>query len=90
MSKVYDKESQDLETHVSICAERYQGIADKFESISERFQAVDARFSSLETKMDAIQADIIEGQRSMKTTLIGSAATILGGIMSLALVIYIN
>jgi hypothetical protein len=69
-------EKTSLEAHVDLCAMRYSQL--------------DARLKSLETKMDAIQADILEGQRSMKTTLIGSAATILGGLLSLALVIYLN
>jgi hypothetical protein len=69
-------EKTSLEAHVDLCAMRYRQL--------------DLRLSSLETKMDVIQKDIIDGQRSMKTTLIGSAATILGGLLSLALVIYIN
>ena len=69
-------EKTSLEAHVDLCAMRYRQL--------------DLRLSSLETKMDAIQADISEGQKSMKATLLGSAATIVGGLLSLALVIYMQ
>lgn len=55
-------EKQSLEAHVDLCAMRYQ--------------ALDLRLTSLETKMDAVQQEIIDGQRSLKTVIINSAGTI--------------
>lgn len=69
-------ERTSLEAHVDLCAMRYGQL--------------DQRLESLETKMDAIQRDIIEGQRSTRTTTITAAATILSGLLALALAIYMN
>lgn len=55
-------EKTSLEAHVDLCAMRYRQL--------------DLRLSSLETKMDAVQREIIEGQKSLKVTLIGAAGSI--------------
>lgn len=57
-----DLEKTSLEAHVDLCAMRYQQL--------------DLRLTSLESKMDAVQQDILEGQKSLKTTLINSAGSI--------------
>lgn len=69
-------ERTSLEAHVDMCAMRYGQL--------------DQRLQSLETKMDAIQQDIVQGQRSTRSTTITSAATILSGLLALALAIYLN
>lgn len=66
-------EKTSLEAHVDLCAMRYAQL--------------DGRLTNLEEKVDAIQKDILEGQKSMKSTIIGGAITILGGLLSLAVVI---
>ena len=66
-------EKTSLEAHVDLCAMRYKQL--------------DIRLTTLEVKMDAIQKDIIEGQRSLKTTLITSAGTIVSGILGLIVVL---
>jgi len=71
-----DLEKTSLEAHVDLCAMRYRQL--------------DLRLSSLENKMDAIQHDIIEGQKSMKTTIVGSAATMLGGLLTVVLALVFN
>ena len=55
-------EKSSLEAHVDLCAMRYRQL--------------DLRLSVLETKMDAVQKEIIDGQRSMKTVIINSAGAI--------------
>jgi len=55
-------EKSSLEAHVDLCAMRYRHL--------------DLRLSTLEAKMDAVQKDIIEGQKSLKTTIITTTATI--------------
>jgi hypothetical protein len=55
-------EKTSLEAHVDLCAMRYQ--------------ALDLRLTSLEQKMDAVQKDILEGQKSLKTVIINSAGAI--------------
>lgn len=55
-------ENESLPAHVSICSQRYKQL--------------DLRLNTLEIKMDAVQKEIVEGQKSLKTTIITSAATI--------------
>lgn len=68
-----DLEKQSLEAHVDLCAMRYQQL--------------DLRLTALEVKMDALQKEIIEGQKSLKTVLITSAGTLLAGVLSVVVVI---
>ena len=69
-------ERTSLEAHVDLCAMRYGQL--------------DSRLISLESKMDSIQRDLAESHKSMKTTVIGSAATIVSGLLALALALYLN
>lgn len=55
-------ENESLPAHVAICAQRYSQL--------------DLRLNTLEVKMDAVQKDILEGQKSLKTTIITSATSI--------------
>ena len=71
-----DLEKTSLEAHVDLCALRYGQL--------------DQRLTSLEDKVDAIQKDILDGQKSLKTTIIGGAVTILGGLLSLAMVLLLK
>lgn len=66
-------EKTSLEAHVDLCALRYGQL--------------DARLTSLEGKMTAVQTSIDEGNKSLRSTIIGGAITILGGLLSLALAI---
>jgi hypothetical protein len=66
-------EKTSLEAHVDLCAMRYKQL--------------DTRLGVLENKMSEVQRDIIEGQKSLKTTLIGAAATLLGGMISIVITI---
>ena len=59
MSKI---ETENLEAHVAICAQRYSQL--------------DLRLTALEVKMDAVQKEIIDGQKSLKTVIITSSSTI--------------
>ena len=61
-------ERESLEAHVDLCALRYGQL--------------DNRLSVLEKKMDQVQEQIIESQKSLKTVLITSAATIVAGILT--------
>ena len=66
-------EKQSLEAHVDLCAMRYKQL--------------DLRLTNLEVKMDAVQRDIVDGQRSLKTTLITSAATIASSMLGIIIVL---
>lgn len=66
-------EKQSLEAHVDLCAMRYMNL--------------EARLNILEAKMDGLQKEIIEGQKSLKTVIITSTATIISGIIGLIVTI---
>lgn len=62
-------EKESLEAHVDLCALRYGQL--------------DNRLKVLEDKMDAVQKDIIESSKSLKSVLITAAVTLFGGIIGL-------
>jgi len=66
-------EKTSLEAHVDLCALRYGQL--------------DARLTSLEVKMIEVQQSINEGNKSLRSTIISGAITILGGLLSLTLAI---
>lgn len=66
-------EKESLEAHVDLCALRYKSLDD--------------RLTKIETKVDEIHDDITEGQKSMTKVLIGTAGTIIAGLLSTIIVI---
>lgn len=66
-------ENESLPAHVSICSQRYKQL--------------DLRLNTLEIKMDAVQKEIIEGQRSLKSTIIASTATVVSGMIGVIITI---
>ena len=66
-------ERESLEAHVDLCALRYAQL--------------DKRLSAVEEKMDDIHNDITEGQKSMTKVLIGTAGTIIAGLLSTLVVL---
>ena len=75
-SPTTDLERTSLEAHVDLCALRYEQL--------------DGRLSTLEEKVDSIHKDITEGQKSMTKVLIGTAGTIIAGLLSTVVVILMN
>lgn len=63
LAEISEIENENLEAHVAICAQRYKQL--------------DLRLTTLEVKMDAINKDILQGQKSLKTTIINSAGGII-------------
>jgi hypothetical protein len=63
LAEISEIENENLEAHVAICAQRYKQL--------------DLRLTMLEVKMDAINKDIVDGQKSLKTTIINSAGGII-------------
>lgn len=71
-----DLEKQSLEAHVDLCAIRYQNL--------------DNRMDKIEKKVEAIHEDITEGNKSMTKVLIGSAGTIVAGLLSTIVVLLMS
>jgi hypothetical protein len=62
-------EKESLEAHVDLCALRYGQL--------------DERLSGLERKVTDIHKDIIEGQQSLNKVIIGTAGTVIAGILAI-------
>jgi len=62
-------EKQSLEAHVDLCAMRYLNL--------------DTRLTNLESKVDNIHTDIVQGQKSMTKVIIGTAGTVVAGVLSI-------
>jgi hypothetical protein len=69
-------ERENLEAHVDLCALRYEQL--------------DQRLTNVEEKIDSIHIDITEGQKSMTKVLIGTAGTIVAGLLSTIIVILLQ
>ena len=69
-------EKTSLEAHVDLCALRYAQL--------------DTRLNHLEKKVDSIHTDIISGQKSMSKVIIGTAGTIIAGVLSIIVAILMN
>jgi hypothetical protein len=61
-------EKESLEAHVDLCALRYAQL--------------DGRLTSLEGKVDTMHKDIVEGQKSLTKVIIGTAGTVIAGVLS--------
>ena len=66
-------EKQSLEAHVDLCALRYSNL--------------DNRLNTVERTLVAIHEDIKKGQNSMTKVLVGTAGTVIAGLLSTVVVV---
>jgi hypothetical protein len=66
-------EKKDLETHVELCAQRY-------ESLDNRLTKIEGKFGDLQKLIEA-------GQNSMIKVVIGTAGTVVTGVLSVLFVL---
>lgn len=66
-------ERESLEAHVDLCALRYAQL--------------DGRLTNLEEKVETIHKDILDGQKSLSKVIIGTAGTIIAGVVSIVITI---
>jgi hypothetical protein len=76
LTQTTNLERESLEAHVDLCAIRYQNL--------------DRRLTTIELKVEEIHKDITEGQKSMTKVLIGTAGTIVAGLLSTIIVLLLN
>jgi hypothetical protein len=74
-TKTTDLERTSLEAHVDLCALRYAQL--------------DGRLTSLEGKVDTMHKDIVEGQKSLTKVIIGTAGTVIAGVLSVVVAVMI-
>jgi ABC-type uncharacterized transport system substrate-binding protein len=71
-----DIEKENLEAHVELCAERYKQL--------------ETRLSSIEDKVEKLSHIIQQSQTSMTKVMIGTAGTIVAGVISVIVAILMN
>lgn len=76
MSSPTDIEKENLEAHVELCAQRYH--------------ALEERMTKLENKVDVMHKDIIDGQKSLVKVIVGTAGTVIAGVLSVVVAIVLN
>jgi hypothetical protein len=74
--KPTDIEKNNLESHVELCALRYQNL--------------ETRLTTIEAKVVSLAEKIQDSQSSMSKVIIGSAATIVAGLLSTVVTILIK
>ena len=74
--KTTDIEKENLESHVELCALRYQNL--------------ETRLFTIETKVEVLAEKIEESKGSMSKVIIGATATIIAGILSTIVTILIK
>jgi len=72
-SPTTELEKTSLEAHVDLCALRYGQLDD--------------RLTALEGKVSTVHKDILEGQKSLTKVIIGTAGTVIAGIISIVIVL---
>ncbi len=72
-SQTTQLERSSLEAHVDLCALRYEQL--------------DERLITLEGKVDIMHKDIVDGQKSLTKVIIGTAGTVVAGILSVAIAV---
>ena len=73
MSNIIDIEKTNLESHVDLCAQRYDSL--------------DRRLVTIEGEIASLKKLIQDGQASMTRVMIGTAGTIITGVLSLIVVV---
>lgn len=71
-----DIEKESLETHVELCALRYSQL--------------ESRLHSIEEKVGKLADAIVESKTSMTKVLIGTAGTVIAGLLSTVAIILMN
>lgn len=66
---LYKRETEDLETHVSICQERYLQL--------------ESRLGKLESLVEKIAEELANNSKSMRSTIIASSGTIVVALIGL-------
>jgi len=68
-------EKTNLEAHVDLCQQRYLNL--------------EARLTKIENKVNEVHNDIVEGNKSMTKVLVGTAGTVVAGLLSTIVIILI-
>lgn len=73
MARATDIEKESLEAHVELCQQRYESL--------------ERRLTTIEHKVEEIKEAMIESRTSLNKVIIGSAGTIVAGLLSTVIVL---
>lgn len=73
MASATNIEKESLEAHVELCQQRYESL--------------ERRLSNIESKVESIHEDINSGNKNMTKVLIGTAGTVIAGLLSTMVVL---
>ena len=76
-------ERENLEAHVDLCAERYRVLEDKLDRLSTQME-------SMEEAIQKMSEKAILDTKSNNKVLIGSAATVIAGLLSTIVLLLLN
>tara|TARA_X000001036_G_scaffold232252_1_gene216976 strand:- start:2533 stop:2769 length:237 start_codon:yes stop_codon:yes gene_type:complete len=76
MAGATDLEKENLEAHVDLCQQRYENL--------------NSRLTKIEDKVEHIHTDIVHGNKAMIKVMIGTAGTVVAGLLSTIVVILIQ
>lgn len=71
-----DIEKESLEAHVELCQQRYESL--------------EGRLTAIEEKVIDIHKDIMNGNNTMIKVLVGTAGTVIAGLLSTVIVLIMN
>ncbi len=83
---IYDIEKDNLETHVTLCAERYRRLEDKFDVLEARLDNVASEIASLKNKQAEDMNEIkklIQGSSDIRFKgMVAASGTIIAALIS--------
>lgn len=85
-SVVYDIEKENLETHVTLCSERYKRLEDKFQVLEVRLDGLSKEFADMKKKneenMNELKAIIQTSSDNRFKAVVAASATIVAALIS--------
>jgi predicted nuclease with TOPRIM domain len=83
---VYDIEKQNLETHVTLCAERYKRLEDKFVTLDVRLEKLSEEVHEMKRKqsedMEELKEIIQRSSEHRFKAIVAASATIVAALIS--------
>lgn len=83
---VYDIEKENLETHVTLCSERYKRLEDKFQVLEVRLDGLSKEFADMKKKneenMSELKTLIQNSSDNRFKAVVAASATIVAALIS--------
>ena len=83
---VYDIEKENLETHVTLCSERYKRLEDKFQVLEVRLDGLSKEFADMKKKneenMSELKTIIQNSSDNRFRAVVAASATIVAALIS--------